>query len=276
MKYGNRTLMFFFYFSQRFLKNMKNIISYNVNGIRAAISKGLLDWLSIVNPDIVCFQELKAQTEQIPILDFEALGYHSFWFPAQKKGYSGVALLTKTQPDNVAFGMNIPKYDFEGRMIRADYGDISVISVYHPSGSSNDERQAFKMIWLEDFLSYVNELKKTRPNLIICGDYNICHKPIDIHDPIRNATSSGFLPEEREWLSRFIDSGFVDSFRHFNQEPHNYTWWSFRANARSKNLGWRIDYEMVSNPIKQLMRRALILPQAKHSDHCPVTLEIDF
>jgi len=276
MKYGNRTLMFFFYFSQRFLKNMKNIISYNVNGIRAAISKGLLDWLSIVNPDIVCFQELKAQTEQIPILDFEALGYHSFWFPAQKKGYSGVGLLTKTQPDNVAFGMNIPKYDFEGRMIRADYGDISVISVYHPSGSSNDERQAFKMIWLEDFLSYVNELKKTRPNLIICGDYNICHKPIDIHDPIRNATSSGFLPEEREWLSRFIDSGFVDSFRHFNQEPHNYTWWSFRANARSKNLGWRIDYEMVSNPIKQLMRRALILPQAKHSDHCPVTLEIDF
>ena len=276
MKYGKRTLMFFFYFSQRFLKIMKNIISYNVNGIRAAISKGLLDWLSIVNPDIVCFQELKAQTEQIPVLDFEALGYHCFWFPAQKKGYSGVALLTKTQPDNVAFGMNIPKYDFEGRMIRADYGDISVISVYHPSGSSGDERQAFKMIWLEDFLTYVNELKKTRPNLIICGDYNICHKPIDIHDPIRNATSSGFLPEEREWLSRFIDSGFVDSFRHFNQEPHNYTWWSFRANARSKNLGWRIDYGMVSKPIEPLMRRALILPQAKHSDHCPVTLEMDF
>jgi len=172
--------------------------------------------------------------------------------------------------------MNIPKYDFEGRMIRADYGDISVISVYHPSGSSGDERQAFKMIWLEDFLTYINELKKTRPNLIICGDYNICHKPIDIHDPIRNATSSGFLPEEREWLSRFIDSGFVDSFRHFNQEPHNYTWWSFRANARSKNLGWRIDYEMVSKPIEPLMRRALILPQAKHSDHCPITLEIDF
>lgn len=276
MKYGKRTLMFFFYFSQRFLKTMKNIISYNVNGIRAAISKGLLDWLRIVNPDIVCFQELKAQTEQIPVLDFEALGYQTFWFPAQKKGYSGVALLTKTQPDNVAFGMNIPKYDFEGRMIRADYGDISVISVYHPSGSSGDERQAFKMIWLEDFLTYVNELKKTRPNLIICGDYNICHKPIDIHDPIRNATSSGFLPEEREWLSRFIDSGFVDSFRHFNQEPHNYTWWSFRANARSKNLGWRIDYEMVSKPIEPLMRRALILPQAKHSDHCPVTLEMDF
>jgi exodeoxyribonuclease-3 len=276
MKYGKRTLIFFFYFSQRFLKTMKNIISYNVNGIRAAISKGLLDWLRIVNPDIVCFQELKAQTEQIPVLDFEALGYQTFWFPAQKKGYSGVALLTKTQPDNVAFGMNIAKYDFEGRMIRADYGDISVISVYHPSGSSGDERQAFKMIWLEDFLSYVNELKKTRPNLIICGDYNICHKPIDIHDPIRNATSSGFLPEEREWLSRFIDSGFVDSFRHFNQEPHNYTWWSFRANARSKNLGWRIDYEMVSKPIEPLMRRALILPQAKHSDHCPVTLEMDF
>jgi len=172
--------------------------------------------------------------------------------------------------------MGTQKYDDEGRVIRADYGDVSVISVYHPSGSSGDLRQDFKMQWLGDFQKYVNELKRGRPNLIICGDYNICHKPIDIHDPIRNATSSGFLPEERAWLSKFIESGFVDSFRAFNEEPHNYSWWSYRANARAKNLGWRIDYNMVSKPIENLMSRALILPEAKHSDHCPVLLEMDF
>jgi len=255
---------------------MKKIVTYNVNGIRAALSKGLMEWIIAVNPDIVCFQETKAQPEQIPALDFKASGYNNYWYSARKKGYSGVGMLTKQEPDNVVFGMGIQKYDDEGRVLRADYGDITVISVYHPSGSSGEERQAFKMIWLEDFLVWVNELKKTRPNLVICGDFNICHKPIDIHDPIRNATSSGFLPEEREWLSRFIDSGFVDGFRAFNHEPKQYTWWSFRANARAKNLGWRIDYHMVSEPIKHLMKRAVILPEAKHSDHCPSILEIDF
>ncbi len=255
---------------------MKKIITYNVNGIRAALSKDLLGWINNCDPDIVCFQETKAQPDQIPVIDFGMAGYKNYWFSAQKKGYSGVGILTKTEPDKVVYGMGIKKYDDEGRVLRADYGDISVLSVYHPSGSSGDERQAFKMIWLEDFLAWVTELKKERPNLIICGDYNICHKPIDIHDPIRNATSSGFLPEEREWLSRFIDSGFVDSFRAFNNEPKQYTWWSFRSNARAKNLGWRIDYNMVSKPIEGIMCRSVILPEAKHSDHCPVLLEIDF
>jgi len=175
-----------------------NIITYNVNGIRAAISKGFLEWLENVNPDIVCIQEIKAQSDQIPILEFQQLGYVSYTFSAQKKGYSGVAILTKQKPDNIFYGMGIPAYDNEGRFLRADYGDLSVISVYHPSGSSGDERQAFKMRWLDDFQIYVHELLKTRPYLIISGDYNICHKPIDIHDPIRNATSSGFLPEERD------------------------------------------------------------------------------
>jgi len=255
---------------------MKKIVTYNVNGIRAALSKGLLEWITVVNPDIVCFQETKAQPEQIPAMEFTALGYHSYWFSAKKKGYSGVGIITRQEPDNVVYGMGISKYDDEGRVLRADYGDISVLSVYHPSGSSGEDRQAFKMVWLDDFLQWVDELKKSRPNLVICGDYNICHKPIDIHDPIRNATSSGFLPEEREWLSKFIDSGFVDSFRAFNNEPKQYTWWSFRANARAKNLGWRIDYHMVSEPIKHLMKRAVILPDAKHSDHCPSVLEMDF
>lgn len=255
---------------------MKKIITYNVNGIRAAMGKGLPDWLRSVNPDIVCFQETKAQQDQIPLLEFESMGYHSFWFSAKKKGYSGVGILSKVKPDKVVYGMNISEYDDEGRFIRVDYGDISVVSVYHPSGSSGEERQDFKMIWLERFLEYVTELRKSRPKLVISGDYNICHKPIDIHDPIRNATSSGFLPEEREWMTRFIDSGFIDSFRRFNNEPHQYTWWSFRANARTKNLGWRIDYHMVSQPIGDLMKRAVILPDAKHSDHCPVYLEMQF
>ena len=255
---------------------MKKIITYNVNGIRAALSKDLLGWIAAVDPDIVCFQESKAQPDQIPLLDFEIAGYKNYWFSAQKKGYSGVGILTKVEPDNVVYGMGIAKYDFEGRVLRADYGDITVISVYHPSGSSGDERQGFKMIWLEDFLTWVNELKKDRPNLIICGDYNICHKAIDIHDPIRNATSSGFLPEEREWLSKFVDSGFVDSFRACNSEAHQYTWWSYRADARAKNLGWRIDYNMVSQPMSNRILRSVILSEAVHSDHCPVLLEIDF
>ncbi len=255
---------------------MKKIISYNVNGIRAALGKNLIDWIKSVNPDIICIQESKAQPEQIPELEFEMAGYKTYWFSAQKKGYSGVGIITKEVPDKVVYGMNNKKYDDEGRVIRADYGDISVISVYHPSGTTGDLRQGFKYGWLDDFLDYVNELKKTRPNLIIAGDYNICHKPIDIHDPIRNANSSGFLPDERAWMQKFVDSGFVDSFRSFNQDPHQYTWWSFRSNAREKNLGWRIDYLMVSENLKDKMRGVQIMPDAYHSDHCPAVLDIDF
>lgn len=252
------------------------IITYNVNGIRSAVQKGFLEWLRATDPDVVCIQETKAQPEQIPVFELAELGYRSYIFSAKKKGYSGVAIFSKTEPDHVEYGMGIEKYDHEGRMIRADFGDVSVMSVYHPSGTSGEERQAFKMVWLEDFLNYVNELKKRRSNLILCGDFNICHKPIDIHDPIGNAQSSGFLPEEREWLTGFIESGFIDSFRYFNQQPHNYTWWSYRMNARERNLGWRIDYNMVSQSLEKNIKRALILPQAKHSDHCPVVLEIDY
>lgn len=255
---------------------MKKIVSYNVNGIRAAMKKGFIDWMKSVDADIICIQETKAQPDQIPVFEFTEAGYHTYVYSAQKKGYSGVAIITKEEPDHVEYGIGIQKYDFEGRVIRADYGDVSVISVYHPSGSSGDLRQAFKMEWLEDFLNYINELKKTRPNLIISGDYNICHKPIDIHDPVRNKNSSGFLPEEREWVTKFIDSGFIDSFRYFNDEPHHYTWWSYRANARAKNLGWRIDYHMVTESLKEKLRRAVILPTAMHSDHCPLVVELDF
>lgn len=255
---------------------MKKIITYNVNGIRSAMSKGWLDWVKIVNPDIICLQELKAQGDQLPLLEFQEAGYYCYYHTAVKKGYSGVAILTKQIPDKVVYGIGIQKYDDEGRYIRADFGDVSVVSAYHPSGSSGEERQGFKMIWLNDFHEHINKLRKERPNLILAGDYNICHKPIDIHDPIRNATSSGFLPEEREWIGGFINNGFVDAFRAFNNEPHQYTWWSFRTKARDRNLGWRIDYFMVSDSMKDKMKRSVILADAVHSDHCPVLLEIDF
>ena len=255
---------------------MKKIISYNVNGLRAALNRGLVSWIKESDADIICFQETKAQPEQIPVEEFENAGYFCYWFSAKKKGYSSVGILTKTKPKLVTYGMGLDKYDDEGRVIRAEYGDVSVINVYHPSGTTGDLRQAFKMQWLDDFLNYINELKKSHPNLIIVGDFNICHKAIDIHDPKGNAKSSGFLPEEREWLSRFIDSGFIDTFRYFNKEPHNYTWWSFRANARDRNLGWRIDYEMVSKPLEKIIISAAIYPDVKHSDHCPIELVADF
>lgn len=251
------------------------IITYNVNGIRSALSKGFLDWLKASNPDVLCLQELKAEPSQFNVSDFEQLGYKHYWYPAQKKGYSGVAILTKEKPLHVEYGCGIKAYDDEGRIIRADYGSFSVMSVYHPSGSSGEERQAFKMKWLDDFDAYIKQLKKTHSKLILSGDYNICHREIDIHNPKSNANSSGFLPEERDWIDKFIKSGFIDSFRHLNKEPHNYSWWSFRANARAKNLGWRIDYNMVSDTMESNIKRAAILTEAKHSDHCPVLLEIN-
>lgn len=240
------------------------------------MNKGFVDWLKACKPDVVCLQELKAQPDQINVQAFEALGYHHYWHAAQKKGYSGVAILSKQKPDHVEIGCGNKKYDDEGRIIRADIGNTSIMSVYLPSGTTGDERQAFKMECLADFDIYIAKLKKQNPNLIICGDYNICHQPIDIHNPISNKNSSGFLPEEREWIGKFIDSGFIDSFRHFNKEPHHYTWWSQRANSRAKNLGWRIDYQMVSEGLKKNLREAKILPEAKHSDHCPSLIEIDF
>lgn len=251
------------------------IVTYNVNGIRSAMSKGLIDWIRSTSPDVLCLQEIKASPDQVGVFEFEELGYHHYWYPAQKKGYSGVALFSRQQPLNVTYGCGIREYDDEGRVIRADFENLSVMSVYHPSGSSGDLRQAFKMKWLDDFYHYIADLKKSIPNLILCGDFNICHKAIDIHNPKSNANTSGFLPEEREWMERFINSGFIDTFRHFNQEPHQYSWWSYRAGARGKNLGWRIDYNLSSDSLKDRLSRSVILSDAVHSDHCPVLLEID-
>lgn len=259
-------------------KKMK-IISYNVNGIRAAMKKGLNEWVAAAAPDVLCIQETKAQENQIAdekaIL--EDLGYHSFWHSAEKKGYSGVALLTKKKPNHVEIGCGIDYIDQEGRIIRADFDHCSVISVYVPSGTNMEERLDFKMQFCHDFLDYIKELKKDIPNLVVSGDYNICHEAIDIHDPVRNKTVSGFLPMEREWLTDYMQKcQMIDSFRYFVKEPHHYSWWSYRANARANNKGWRIDYNMVSESLEKNMSRATILPEAKHSDHCPILVELDF
>jgi len=255
---------------------MVKILTYNVNGIRAALRKDFASWLKATNPDVLCLQEIKANSEQFDESIFTDLGYHCFWNSAEKKGYSGVAILTKTKPQHVEYGCGIEQIDFEGRILRADFDGFSVMSAYFPSGSSGDLRQAFKMKFLNQFQTYINTLKKDFPKLIISGDYNICHKAIDIHNPQRNKNTSGFLPEEREWMSGFIASGFVDSFRSLNPEPHNYSWWSYRANARAKNLGWRIDYNMISKNLLAHLSRSAILSQAFHSDHCPVLVELDF
>lgn len=251
------------------------IISYNVNGIRAAFTKDFIGWLSTANPDIICFQESKANETQIDTQSFENLGYQTYWYSAQKKGYSGVGIATKVQPKNIVYGCGIEDYDNEGRIIRADFEDFSIISVYVPS-ASNIERLDFKMQFCHDFLAYIKELRKEIPNLIICGDFNICHQAIDIHNPEGLKNVSGFLPMEREWMSQFIDEcGLLDSFRVFNNEPDNYTWWSYRQNSRARNKGWRLDYHFVADTLKNRLKRAVILSEAVHSDHCPVMIELE-
>ena len=249
------------------------ILSYNINGIRAALRKNLLEWLKDYNPDIVCFQEIKANEDQFDKSKFTDLGYHSYWFSAQKKGYSGVGIITKIKPLNVEYGTGIDYMDFEGRNLRIDFKNFSVMSLYLPSGT-NINRLAFKFQYMDDFKAYINNLTSNVPNLIIGGDFNICHKAIDIHDPIRNAKVSGFLPKERDWIDNFINDGFVDSFRIFNNKPHKYSWWSYRANSRNNNKGWRIDYLLAAEKLKKNISESYILDDVVHSDHCPIGLNL--
>ena len=250
------------------------IISYNVNGIRAALKKGFLDWLQAANPDVICIQETKAHQEQLDLTEFENAGYpFHYWFSAQKKGYSSVAIFCKKKPTHVAYGTGIEYMDFEGRNLRVDYDNVSVMSLYLPS-CTNSERLNFKFNYMYEFQEYINNLKQKIPNLVVCGDYNICHEAIDIHNPKMKGVS-GFLPEERTWIGEFINNGFIDSFRFLNPEKQAYSWWSYRANSRANNKGWRLDYAMVSESLKNKISRAYILPEAKHSDHCPIVVELN-
>ncbi len=252
------------------------IISYNVNGIRAAIKKGFLEWLTTDPADVICLQEVKAHLADIDVAAIEATGYTGHYFCAQKKGYSGVAILTKIKPVKIVTGCNLEQSDFEGRVIQADFGDVTVISAYFPSGTSGEIRQAYKYTWLDEFLEYLVTLRKKRKKLIVCGDYNIAHKEIDLHNPVSNKKTTGFLPAERAWFDTFFENDFVDSFRHLNKEPHHYSWWNvLRPSTRLENKGWRIDYINVTGNLKNKIKAVAILPQVKHSDHCPVYVEMD-
>lgn len=253
------------------------IISYNVNGIRAAMNKGFVDWLKSDPADIICLQETKAHRDNVNHQAIVDLGFHDYWYSAEKKGYSGVAIFSKIKPDKVEMGNGFMQSDAEGRVIRADYGDITLINAYFPSGTSGDERQEYKYQWLDEFFGYTEQLKKSRPKLIVCGDWNIAHKEIDIHDPKGNKKSSGFLPEERAWMDKFFENGWIDSFRTFHPEPHRYSWWSQRfPSVRLNNKGWRIDYINVTSALEKQLLDAEIYPDVKHSDHCPVYLKIKY
>jgi exodeoxyribonuclease-3 len=252
------------------------IISYNTNGIRAAMKKGLIEWLQTNPADIICIQETKANKTDVDIAAIEALGFETYWFSAQKKGYSGVAVFTKIKPELVEYGTQIEQSDFEGRVIRLDFKDITLINAYFPSGTSGDERQTYKYQWLNEMFDYVQALRKKRKKIILTGDYNLAHTEVDIHDPKGNKNSSGFLPEERAWMTEFLNNGWVDSFRFKNPDARGaYSWWSQRfPSVRLQNKGWRIDYICVTDNLQDSIQLATIFPDVKHSDHCPIYLEL--
>ena len=251
------------------------IYSFNVNGIRAAFNKGFAEWLKTNSPDVLCIQETKAQENQIEKAIFDHFNYFNYWHCAEKKGYSGVGIISKTEPENIEYGMGMHKYDSEGRVIRAEFNSFVLICVYIPSGTTGDIRQDFKMEFLEDFRKYLLQQKTKHKKIIVTGDFNICHKPIDINHPERHKKTSGFLPEERAWFDEITDTDkWVDSFREFNNEPEQYSWWSYRANSKAKNLGWRIDYHLISPELRPELTNASIHPEINISDHCPISIEI--
>lgn len=253
------------------------IVSYNVNGIRAAIKKGFFDWIESSGADIICLQEIKANKADVDVKRLEEMGFEHYWYSAQKKGYSGVAVFTKIKPDNVQFGTGHKVSDEEGRVLQLDFGNVRLINAYFPSGTSGEHRQQYKYEWLDELHHYLEDLKKKFPKMILCGDYNIAHKEIDIHDPKGNKNTTGFLPQEREWLTKFIENNWIDTFRVFHPEPHRYSWWSQRfPSVRLNNKGWRIDYIMVTSALQQDLVDADIFHDVKHSDHCPVGLDINF
>ena len=249
------------------------IISYNVNGIRSALSKSFIDFLKAEQADVVCLQELKAQEADIPSVLFENLGYHCYYYPAQKKGYSGVGILTKIKPEAVSYGMGHDLFDAEGRVMGAMINGKLVVSAYFPSGTTGDIRQQVKYEFLDQFYDWVQK-HPSKSAMVICGDYNICHNPIDIHDPVANKNSSGFLPEERAWMDKWFTTGMKDAFRVINQAADQYTWWSFRTNARARNKGWRIDYISVAEHMSEQIADAGILSNYVHSDHCGIYVKM--
>lgn len=252
------------------------IMTFNCNGIRAAARKGFFDWLPDSKADVVCLQETKAQTHQLDDPVFHPEQYQCHYFDAEKKGYSGTAIYSRREPNKVSKGLGNEIADTEGRYVQADYDGFSVASLYLPSGSSGDERQARKMKFMDFYMGHMRSLRRKRREFIICGDWNICHKEIDLKNWRANQKNSGFLPEERQWLDELYDDvGYVDAFREVNQEPDQYSWWSNRGQARAKNVGWRLDYHVVTPGLRDKIRSAEIYTAENFSDHAPVILDYD-
>lgn len=250
------------------------LISWNVNGLRAVLKKNFLDYFENENPDILAIQETKLQESQIPIEIKDLKNYHIFWSFAEKKGYSGVAIFSKQNPLNISFSIGEERFDKEGRVIIAEFEDFTLINCYFPNGQMSDERLKFKLDFYDKMFEEMEEIKNSGKNLIVCGDYNTAHKPIDLANPQDNEKYSGFLPIERAWLDKLVENGWIDTFRHFDNRPEQYSWWTYRFGARKRNIGWRIDYFFVNKEFLPNLKNAFIQQEVIGSDHCPVGIEI--
>lgn len=257
------------------MKKLK-LLSWNVNGIRAVAKKGFHEWLNQANPDILCIQETKAWQEQLDESLTNIDGYHAYFAEAYKKGYSGVAIYTKQKPLSIKKGIGIEEFDREGRILIAEYPEFTLFNIYYPNGKAREERLKYKMDFYEAFQKYVVKLKKQGKKIIICGDVNTAHKEIDLARPKPNSKVSGFLPEERAWMDRFLAEGFIDTLRMFNTNAEVYTWWDMMTRARDRNVGWRIDYFFISENLRENITNAFTLPDVMGSDHCPVGIEVKF
>jgi len=251
------------------------IISWNVNGVRAAYKKGLIDWLTSASPDILCLQETKTAVEQLPKNLIEPKGYHSYWHASQQKGRSGVAVYTKMKPSLVDLNLGKEKFDEEGRLVRLDFKDFVLFNVYFPNGKASPERLNFKLEFYDFFLEYIEKLRNKSKHLIFLGDVNTAHQEIDIARPKENEKRSGFLPIERKWIDLAISRGYVDTFRHFYPDEIQYSWWDLKTRARERNVGWRIDYVFVTQEMIKSVKDAFILSDVMGSDHCPVGIELE-
>jgi len=251
------------------------ILSWNVNGIRAADRKGLFTWFQNQHPDILCLQEIKSTIDQIPPHLRNTPGYYTYFNPAKRKGYSGVATYSKPKPHNIKKGFGIEKFDTEGRVLITDYSSFLLFNIYYPNGKKNDERLEYKLEFYDAFLTIADELRAQGNNIVVCGDFNTAHTEIDLANPKQNEKYSGFLPVERAWMDTFIDHGYIDTFRHFNKKPQQYSWWTYRSNARQRNIGWRIDYFFINKEFLPSLKNAFIMPEVMGSDHCPVGIDLN-
>lgn len=250
------------------MKEVK-LLCWNVNGIRAARGKGFLEWLQTVSPDVLCLQETKAHLEQLDEDLREPQGYYTYWNYPERKGYSGVAIFTKEKPVSVVYDFGVTELEMEGRVVIAEYPEFMLFNIYFPNGKKDNIRLQYKMDFYDVFLRFADSLKAKGKKLVVCGDFNTAHREIDLARPKENGKVSGFLPEERAWIDKFLAHGYIDTFRHFNKEPDQYTWWDLKTRARERNVGWRLDYFFISENLLPLVSKAFIMPEVTGSDHCP-------